>query len=58
MIEKTEKINFKNFPVYPMQFAILELEGEKKENLLKRARPAGAFCAFWGELTEHFRGIA
>jgi len=38
VIEKTAKINFKTFPVYPTQFAILKVESKKKENLLRRAR--------------------
>jgi hypothetical protein len=30
VIVKTGNINFENFPVHPLQFAILNIESEKK----------------------------
>jgi UDP-3-O-acyl-N-acetylglucosamine deacetylase len=47
-------IKFEIFPVYPLQFAMLEIESKKKEKVLVKGASQGrAFC-FYSEI-EHSR---
>jgi hypothetical protein len=46
---KTAKINFEIFPVGPGQFAILDLESQKREISYRRRAPSGAPSLFGKE---------
>ncbi|MGE5053511.1 MAG: hypothetical protein ACM3WP_05040 [Acidobacteriota bacterium] len=51
------KIIFKFFPVRVGEFAILNIESEKRKDLLQKARQKGAPFGFWGGIHEFIPSV-